>query len=209
MKIGILGSGLMGAKLGTIWARAGHDVIFSYSHSDRKLKCLARDAGHGARAGTVTEAAQEPDAVLFSVPWDRFDDVLAQAGDLAGRVVVTCSLPSKGDGSMSLLVGHTTSGAEELAKRIPKARVVQAFSTVPSEVFFAVYAKRRRKARPTVVYGGDDRKAKKIAAELIADVGFEPVDIGALEMARYTEPFTMIIAQQAYETKRGPALAYR
>ena len=208
MQIGILGSGLMGAKLGTIWARAGHDVTFSYSHSAKKLEKLARDAGHGARVGSVAEAVENADAVLFSVPWDRFDDVLAQAGDLADKVVVTCSLPSRGDG-MTLLVGHTTSGAEELAKRIPQARVVQAFNTVPSEVFFAVYAKRRRKTRPSVVYCGDDRKAKRVAAKLIGDVGFEPVDIGGLRMARFSEPMTFVIAQQAYETKRGPALAYR
>ena len=44
---------------------------------------------------------------------------------------------------------------------------------------------------------------------MISDVGFEPIDIGGLRMARYSEPFTFIIAQQAYETDRGPALAYR
>jgi predicted dinucleotide-binding enzyme len=52
MRVGILGSGLMGGKLGTLFARAGHDVVFSYSHSPEKLKRLARDAGAQARAGT-------------------------------------------------------------------------------------------------------------------------------------------------------------
>ena len=42
MRIGVLGSGLMGGKLGTIWARAGHEVVFSYSRSEHKLKKLAR-----------------------------------------------------------------------------------------------------------------------------------------------------------------------
>ena len=49
MRIGILGSGLMGAKLGTIWARAGHDVGFSYARTDQKLKKLAREAGEKAK----------------------------------------------------------------------------------------------------------------------------------------------------------------
>ena len=57
MKIGILGSGLMGGKLGTIFARAGHDVVFSYARSERKLKRLAREAGGNARAGTPADAA--------------------------------------------------------------------------------------------------------------------------------------------------------
>jgi predicted dinucleotide-binding enzyme len=51
MRIGILGSGLMDAKLGTIFARAGHEVVFSYSRSNHKLKRLARDAQGNARAG--------------------------------------------------------------------------------------------------------------------------------------------------------------
>ena len=60
MRIGILGSGLMGGKLGMLFARAGHEVIFSYAHSDRKLQRLAREAKGVARAGTVAEAARRP-----------------------------------------------------------------------------------------------------------------------------------------------------
>jgi len=208
MRIGILGSGLMGAKLGTLFARAGHEVVFSYARSEDKLKRLARKAGGKARAGTPREAAQDADAVLLAVHWLRFDDVLAQAGDLSGKVVVTCSLPMNEDDT-ELVVAHTSSGAEELAKRIPGARVVAAFGTVPSEVFFAVYEGRRRARRPSLVYCGDDRKAKNVAAKLIRDVGFDPVDAGPLRIARYSEPFTMLIAQLAYEVKGGAGLAYR
>src|SRR4051812_16368206 len=93
MRIGILGSGLMGGKLGTIFARAGHDVVFSYSHSDRKLKRLAREAGERASAGTPREAAADADALLLAVHWSRLNDVLKQAGDVTGKVIVTCSLP--------------------------------------------------------------------------------------------------------------------
>ena len=64
MRIGILGSGLMGGKLGTIFARAGHDVVFSYSHSQRKLKRLAREARGQARAGSPREAALNADTLL-------------------------------------------------------------------------------------------------------------------------------------------------
>src|SRR6266550_9281841 len=78
MRVGILGSGLMGGKLGTIWARAGHEVVFSYSRSEHKLKKLAREAGKRARAGTPAEAAQDADAVLLAVHWSRVDDVLNQ-----------------------------------------------------------------------------------------------------------------------------------
>ena len=208
MRIGILGSGLMGGKLGTIWARAGHEVVFSYSHSEQKLTKLARDAKGKARAGAPREAAQQANAVLLAVHWSRVDDILNQAGDLSGKVIVSCSLPMNADDT-DLVIAHTSSGAEALAKRVPKARVVSAFGTVPSEVLFDVFAARRKATRPSLVYCGDDASGKKIAARLIRDVGFDPIDAGPLRIARYTEPFTLLIAQLAYEGDEGPELAYR
>jgi len=208
MRIGILGSGLMGAKLGTLFARAGHDVIFSYSHSDEKLTGLARDAGNNARAGTPAEAARGSDVLLLAVHWSRVDDVIEQAGDLSGKMIVTCSLPMNADDT-ELVVAHTSSGAEALARKIPKAQVVSAFGTVPSEVFFDVFETRYGADRPSLVYCGDDAGAKKIVATLIRDVGFDPVDVGPLRIARYMEPFTLLMAQIAYEGEGGPEVAYR
>ncbi|MGA2380412.1 MAG: NAD(P)-binding domain-containing protein [Spirochaetia bacterium] len=208
MRVGILGSGLMGGKLGTIFARAGHEVVFSYARSEQKLKMLARDARGNARAGTPREAAQDADAVLPAVHWSRIDDVLNQTGDLSGKVIVTCSLPMNADNT-ELVLGHSSSGAEELAKMMPKARVVSAFNTVPSEVLFGVYEARRTASRPSLVHCGDDSTSKGIAAELISDVGFDPVDAGPLRIARYTEPFALLVGQLAYEGKGGPELAYR
>src|SRR6266436_7602484 len=208
MRIGILGSGLMGGKLGTIWARAGHDVVFSYARSAQKLEKLAREARGKARAGTPREAAKDADALLLAVHWSRVDDVLKQAGDLSAKVIVSCSLPMSADDT-ALVIAHTSSGAEALAQRVPKARVVSAFGTVPSEVLFDVFDARRKVRRPSLVYCGDEARSKKIAARLIRDVGFDPVDAGPLRIARYTEPFTLLIAQLAYEGDEGPELAYR
>src|SRR3989442_10968778 len=201
MRVGILGSGLMGAKLGTIRERDGHEVVFSYARSEQKLKKLGRH-------GTPREAAQEADVVLLAVHWSRVDDVLKQAGDVSGKVIVSCSLPMNAD-DKALVIAHTSSGAEELAKRVPKARGVSAFNTVPSEVLFGVFEARRNATKPSLVYCGDESKSKKTPAELIRDVGFDPVDAGPLRMARYTEPFTLLIAQLAYEGDEGPELAYR
>src|SRR5512132_2781396 len=131
MRIGILGSGLMGGKLGTILARARHEVVFSYARSRRKLNRLAREAQGHARAGTPREAALNADALLLAVHWSRVDDVLKQAGDISGKVIVTCSLPMNADDT-KLVIAHTSSGAEALAKKVRKADVVSAFSSVPS-----------------------------------------------------------------------------
>jgi 8-hydroxy-5-deazaflavin:NADPH oxidoreductase len=208
MRIGILGSGLMGGKLGTLFARAGHQVVFSYARSERKLKRLAREAGERARAGAPADAARESDVLLLAVHWFRVNDVLKQTGNLKGKVVVSCSLPMNAKDT-ALAVAHTSSGAEALAKKLRGAHFVSAFGTVPSEVLFGVFKRRRRAKRPSLVYCGDDQRAKDVAARLIRDVGFEPLDAGPLRIARYTEPFTLLIAQLAYEGDRGPEMAYR
>jgi len=208
MRIGILGSGLMGGKLGTLFARSGHEVVFSYARSEQKLKRLARAAGKRARAGTPADAARGSEVLLLAVHWSRVDDVLKQAGDLKGKIVVSCSLPMNANDT-ALVVAHTSSGAEALAKKTPGARFVAAFGTVPSEVLFDVFERRRRTKRPSLLYCGDDRRAMDTAARLIHDVGFEPLDAGPLRIARYMEPFTLLIAQLAYEGDRGPEMAYR
>jgi len=208
MRVGILGSGRMGGKLGTIFARAGHDVVFSYARSEQKLRRLAKAARGNARHGTPAEAARQSDVLLLAVHWSRIADVLKRTGDLSGKIVVTCSLPMNA-GDTRLVVAHTSSGAEALAKKLPRAKVVAAFGTVPSEVLFGVFEARRRATRPSLLYCGENAAAKKVVAALIRDVGFEPVDAGPLRMARYTEPFTLLVAQLAYEGDRGPELAYR
>ena len=84
-----------------------------------------------------------------------------------------------------------------------------AFRTETSEVLRGVYEARRKASRPSLVYCGDDRGGKELAAGLIRDVGFDPVDAGPLRIARYTEPFALLVGQLAYEGESGPELAYR
>jgi predicted dinucleotide-binding enzyme len=207
MQIGILGSGLMGGKLGTLFARAGHEVVFSYARSRDKLNRLARDAGGNARAGTPKEAAQNADALLLAVHWSRVDDVLKQASTMAGKVIVSCSLPMNASNT-EFILGHTTSGAEELAKKVPGADVVATFNNIPSEVLFGVFEARGKANPPSMLFCGDNEAGKTVAATLIRDLGFDPIDVGPLKSARYTEPLAMIIAHLAYEGTNGPELAY-
>jgi predicted dinucleotide-binding enzyme len=108
-----------------------------------------------------------------------------------------------------LVIGHTSSGAEELTRKIRQAKVVSAFGTVPGEVLFRVFDARRKANRPNLVYCGDDDGAKDVTATLIRDVGFEPVDAGPLRIARYLEPFSLLMGQLAYEGDEGPEVADR
>jgi 8-hydroxy-5-deazaflavin:NADPH oxidoreductase len=208
VRIGILGSGLMGGKLGTILVRAGHEVVFSYARSLAKLEQLAGNAGANARAGTPADAAREADALLLAVHWTRVDDALARAGELSGKILLTCSLPMSEDDS-HMVIGHSSSGAEALADKVSGTHVVSAFSTVPSEVLFPVFEARGHISPPDLIFCGDNEGAKKTVARLIRDVGFNPVDVGALKAARYVEPFGLVIAQIAYSSSERPELAYR
>ena len=110
----------------------------------------------------------------LAVHWSRVDDVLKQAGDLTGTVIVNCCLPMNADDG-GLAVATTSSGSEELAKKAHGARVVSAFNTVPSEVLFGVFDARHARQKPSLVYCGDDARAKQVAAKLIHDVGFDPI----------------------------------
>jgi predicted dinucleotide-binding enzyme len=119
-----------------------------------------------------------------------------------------------------LVIGLASSGAEALAVKVPKAHVVAAFQTVPSEVLFGVFEGRRKRTRPSLFYCGDEESSKETVAGLIRDVGFEPLNAGplrmarycepfALRMARYCEPFALLMAEVAYEGEKGPEVAYR
>jgi diketogulonate reductase-like aldo/keto reductase/predicted dinucleotide-binding enzyme len=163
--------------------------------------------GGWAAWGTPAEAVEGADAVLLAVHWSRLTDVLGQAGKLSGKVVVTCSLPMN-DGDTRLVRGHTTSGAEALARKLRGAHVVSAFGTVPSEVLFGVYEARRRTNRPSLVYCGNDARAKKRTAR-DPRRGVRSRGRGTAAHGRYLEPFALLVAQVAYEVEDGPEVAYR
>ena len=208
MKIGILGSGRMGGALGTIFTRAGHDVVFSYSRSEGKLKSLVEQAGARARYGNPRDAVKDADVVLLAVHWLHVDDVLAQAGSLAGKIIISCCNPLNAEDT-ELVIGHTDSGAEALARRLQGSHVVAAFQSTPSELLLDVFNAREGRYRPSLVYCGDDTASKSVVTELIRKVGFDPVDAGPLQVARYIEPFGMLSGVLAYETTDGPEWAYR
>ena len=205
MKIGIIGAGRMGRALGRRWARAGHEVTISFSRDRHKLEAIAREIGHGAKSASPADAAKGAEAVLFAVQWSTIDEALEQSRSLSRKTVLTCTLPMTADDT-KLAIGHTSSGAEELARRTG-ARVVAIFNTITSELLSDDAEVARM--RPDIIYCGNSKGAKSIAATLARDAGINPIDAGALRIARYLEPFGLLIAQLAYEQELGETLGYR
>jgi hypothetical protein len=199
MNIGVIGTGNMGSGLGKLWAGKGHRVLFG-SRDPQKARALANSIGPNAMGSTVADAAKFGEAVLLAVRWANVPETLKAAGSLRGKVLIDCTNPLTPD-FMALTVAHTTSGAEEVAKMAPGARVVKAFNHVFAEIIHS--NPRFGSQNVTTFYCGDDAVAKQTVAGLINDMGFEPVDAGPLKNARYLEPLAGLMIQMAYSLGMG------
>lgn len=193
MKIGIIGAGSMASVLGKRWANNGH-LLFFGARDLEKANAVAQDVGNGATAGSMTEAAEFGDVVLLSVRSEAAIDVLnaagAPSGTFEGKVLIDCNNPVELE-NLTLTVGFTTSLAEEIAKA-SSGLVVKAFNMAQAKVW--ALDPPLFDGRPmTVFYCGDDEQAKQKVAQLITEMGFEPLDMGALRQARLLEPAGNIV----------------
>ncbi len=200
MDIAVVGSGNVGSGLGKIWARKGHRVFFSFSRDSKKLEELAGSVPN-ARAAAPSEAVRSSSVVLLSVRWADVEEAIMAAGPLIGKTVIDCTNPLKPDLS-ALVIGHTTSASEEIAKLAAGAHVFKAFNTAFAEIYHAP-SRMFGSRMPTMFYCGNNAEAKKSVMELIRDAGFEPVDCGPLASARYLEPLGMLMIQLAYGQGMG------
>jgi 8-hydroxy-5-deazaflavin:NADPH oxidoreductase len=174
MRIGVIGAGRIGGNAARLFAKAGHEVLVSFSRDQGKLEALAAEIG--GRAGTPREAVQFADVVMLSVSWTLIDDVLAQAGPFDGKVVIDTTNQFGREGWEDL--GGRTA-AQVNAARMPGARYTKAFNTLTSG-FQAQAAGRTGPDRVVMFLCGDDEEAKRIVSGLIDDAGFTPVDMGSI-----------------------------
>jgi NADPH-dependent F420 reductase len=200
MKIGILGSGNVGGTLGMRWARGGHEVVFSSREPESaKMQELVARAGKTSRAASTAETVAASDVIVLTTPWPATKEILAGAGDMAGKIVIDAINPVLPDLS-GLAVGTTTSAAEQIAAWLPGARVCKAFNTVG----VALMADPVVNGQPVVLlYCGDDAEAKTVTGKLVAELGFNAVDAGALTMARALEPMALLWISLAFKQKFG------
>jgi 8-hydroxy-5-deazaflavin:NADPH oxidoreductase len=205
MNIGIIGTGNMGGGLGKLLASKGHKVMFG-SRDPQKAKALADVAGPNASGGSIAEAARFGSVVVLAVHWGAVPESLKAAGSLAGKTVLDLTNPLTADYS-ALAVGYTTSGAEEIAKLAPGARVVKALNTVFAQVIGGGPEFGPQNA--TALYAGDDPSAKEMVRKLIGDAGFDPVDAGPLKSARYLEPMGMLNIFLGYGLGMGTSQVFK
>jgi NADPH-dependent F420 reductase len=185
MNVAIIGTGNFGGALARLFASKGVKLTIGHRDPD-KAAAFAAEIGSHVEAGGVAAAARSADVIVLAVPYASVAEVLREAGPLTGKTVVDVTNPLTAD-YRGLVVGHTTSAAEEIQKLAPGAHVVKAFNTV----FAPLLAENARKAAklPIQVFvAADDEAAKQTVFKLARTGGFDPVDAGPLSNARFIEP---------------------
>jgi predicted dinucleotide-binding enzyme len=172
MRIGIIGTGRIGGGIARQLVSAGHEVHLSFSRDPASLQQTADALGPRAGAGTPAESVAFGDVVVVSVPWGVVPDAMEQAGSLHGVIVIDTTnqfgTPMPPDGQTA---------AHFNAERMKGSRYTKSFNTLTS-AFQAEAAGRRGDDQVVQWLCGDDAEAKAVVSSLIADCGFEPVDLG-------------------------------
>jgi predicted dinucleotide-binding enzyme len=179
MKIGIIGAGHIGGTLAKLLVDAGHWVAISNSRGPETLASLVAELGEQAQAATPLEAERFGEVVVVSIPFGQYREVPTEA--VAAKVVIdTNNYYAQRDGSFEELDDDRTTSSELLRAHLPRARVVKAFNAIR-------WTNLRDQGRPPgdperlgIPISGDDDEAKRIVAELIDQIGFDPVDAGTL-----------------------------
>lgn len=190
MNIVVLGKGNMGTPLAKLAAQAGHAVRAFNSKEN------------------PTEALRDAEIVIIATKYEQALGLVALreiATGLAGKIVVDVTNPLTPD-YMGLTVGHTTSAAEEIASRLPGARIVKAFNTI----FSALLTKRADggEVQVPVFVAGDDSDAVETVAAFARATGFDAIASGGLSNARYLEPMAELMIQLGFGLGHGDKIGF-
>lgn len=174
MRIGIIGSGMMGSTLGTLWAQAGHDVFFASRHPEQLTELVSKTPR--SQAGTPEAAAKFGDAVFIGVPYAAMPELAKQLAPLlANKLVLDAgNIVGRRDGALADTIKAEGKGSGGWFQALlPGVRVVKAFNTV----HYANLLKEAHRAgdRIGVPLAGDDAKALDEAVKLVRDAGQDPL----------------------------------
>jgi 8-hydroxy-5-deazaflavin:NADPH oxidoreductase len=204
MKIAVIGTGSVGGTLGRRLAELGHAVRFGVRDTkEAAANALVAQIKADARLSSVQDAAKDAEVVVLATPYAANAAAIASAGDLAGKILIDVTNPI--GANLSLAVGFDSSGAEQVAKLAPRARVYKAMNQVGFEIMadptFAA-------GKPVMFVAGDDAAGKQVVLDLVAALGFEAIDAGELAIARLLEPYGLLWIQLMARRKMGRSFAF-
>jgi 8-hydroxy-5-deazaflavin:NADPH oxidoreductase len=180
----------LAAPLGAWAAKAGYRVAFT-ARDESHAREAAHHAGYGAKALPLRELIEESQLILLAPPYAEVKKALGPMREHLGRKTIIDATNSITPDHKSLALGHTSSGAEEIARLFLDANVVKAFNAV----FAEVYASQNPKIGGqtiSIFFAGDDVESKEKVGKLIDRLGFDAVDAGPLQNARYLKPLSML-----------------
>ena len=205
-ELGVIGTGRMGSRLAAMFARAGRRVVLGSRDLKRSAEIVDRLAIPNLRAGTNEEAAAAPAVLPAVFMRDGLFDLLEPYRDaLAGKLVIDISNPFNDDYS-DFFTPWDSSGAEELQKHIPEARVVGAFKHVFWEVFDHPQF---GEGVSDVLVTGDDEAAKAQFFRLTEGTPFRYLDAGPLARSRTVERMVFITGSLGRQLASYPRMNWR
>jgi predicted dinucleotide-binding enzyme len=196
LNVAIIGKGQVGLALEQSLARVGHEVTFG----------VKSPASNAPNERTVSDAFRAANVTILAVPFTAIPDVIRSAGNLDGKIVIDATNPlGMDEAGLGLTMGFSKSGAEQIAALAPGALLCKTFNQTGCENLAdaATYTH-----RPVMFVAGDDPNAKRIVVTLVSDIGFDPLDVGALRQARLLEPLAMLWIEVARKLGRGPNISF-
>jgi len=204
MNIGILGTGDVGRALGTGFVKHGHAVkLGAREAGNEKAEAWRQATGSNASSGTFAETVAFGEIIVVSTAWSGTENALRLAGheSFAGKTVIDTTNPLDfSTGGPQLAVSGSTSAGEEIQKWLPGARVVKAFNIVGNA---HMVDPQFPGGPPDMFIAGNDAGAKETVTGILADFGWNVIDLGGIESARYLEALAMIWILHYLRTKNG------
>jgi predicted dinucleotide-binding enzyme len=194
MKIGILGSGIVGQTLGSGFIKHGHQVKIGTSNTG-KLSDWVKNSGQSASIGSFEESARFGDLLVLAVKGIVAISVIEKAGDknFSNKTIIDTTNPiaevSPTNGVLQFFTDQNYSLMEQLQKKFSSANFVKAFSCVGSALmvnpdFSGI--------KPTMFIAGNNENAKSDVKNILDAFGWEIEDMGTAEAARAIEPLCML-----------------
>jgi len=176
-------------------------VYVTRDPKSEKIQKLLQDTPKSVAGSILTGGVEDAQVVVVATPFIDTETIIKGLGSLDGKIIIDATNPLKGDILWELVVGHTTSAGEKVAEWVGSgARVVKAFNTVSSNI---MENPRIGDVSADLHIAGDDNDAKKVVADLAQSIGFTPLDVGKLTLARVTEPLALLYINLAYVQGHG------
>lgn len=199
--VAIIGTGDMGDSLGPRFAELGYEVVYgSREPESEKAQAVLRKTGGNSKVTTQRDAAQAGDIVILAVPWPAMESVARNLGKLDGKIVIDVSFPNEQGEDGYYVPMLETSSAEMIQEWNPGARVAKAFALQAS---YVIDDPGIVDGMVTVPIAADDRDAKEQIAQIVVEMGLDPVDAGPLRYARELEAMQRLYGVPFFQRRQA------